>query len=113
MDRIPMNLRDARQMPSHAFDIKSRVAPYIQAHEEYRTLTLVCDTIIARTRISGSARASAGFGPPGPGARPGSRRAAAVRTAVYQQQESLWEIHRRQADADVRTKLATLENHRL
>ncbi len=115
MDHIPVNLRDARQMPSHAFDIKSRVAPYIQMHEEYKTLTFVCDTIIGADQNFGERQGKCGLGQAGPGASAHDRAqaAAGMNTAVYQQQEPLWEARRRQADSDVRSKLATLENHRL
>ena len=115
MDRLPINLREARQMPSHAFDIKSRLAPHLQLHEEYRTLTAVCDTIIGADQDFDQRQAKCGLGQLGAGAtaQDRARAAAGPNTGMYQQQEPLWEARRRQADTDVRLKLGGLENHRL
>ena len=115
MDHIPRDLRDTRQMPAHALDVKARVASHLQEHEEYRTLTQVCELIIGADQDFSERQGKCGLGQLGPGAtaQEKARASAGPSTAVYQQQEPLWDSRRRQADTDVRAKLTTLENRRL
>lgn len=115
MDRIPRDLREARQMPTHAFDVKSRVAPHLQEHTEYRTLTQVCDLIINADQDFSERQGKCGLGQVGAGstAPERARASAGPSAAAYQQQEPLWDGRRRQTDNDVRLKLASLENRRL
>ena len=51
MDRVPVSLRDARQLPTDALDIRSKLAPHLQMHDEYVTLTQVCDLIIDADQV--------------------------------------------------------------
>ena len=114
MDHIPRDLHDARQMPTHAYDVKARVAPYLNLHDEYRTVTQVCDLIISADQDFGERQNKCGLAKLGVGATAAEKaRAANPSGALYQQQEPLWDGRRRQADNDVRAKLATLENRRL
>ena len=115
MDHLPHDLREARQMPNHAYDVKGRVAPYLDLHEEYRTVTQVCDAIIVADQDFSDRQGKCGLAKPGPGAtaQERARAAAGVNTEAYKQQEPLWNSHRRQAESEVRAKLATLENRRL
>ena len=46
MNNIPASLDGAAATPSHAYDVKRKVRPYLNLHEEYQTLTRVCDLII-------------------------------------------------------------------
>ena len=114
MNHIPRDLHDTRQMPNHAFDVKARVAPFLSLHDEYRTLTQVCDLIISADQDFSERQNKCGLAKPGLGATAAEKaRAASPSNAAYQQQEPLWDGRRRQADNDVRAKLATLENRRL
>ena len=115
MDHIPHDLREARQMPNHAYDVKGRIAPYLDLHEEYRTVTQVCDAIIGADQDFGERQGKCGLAKPGLGspAQERARAAAGVNTEAYKQQEPLWDSRRRQIDSEVRAKLTTLENRRL
>ncbi len=115
MERIPHDLREARQMPNHAYDVKSRVTPYLDLHEEYKTVTQVCDAIIAADQDFNDRQGKCGLAKLGPASTAQERTRAAIgpSTEIYKQQEPLWDNHRRQVDSEVRTKLATLENRRL
>ena len=114
MDHIPRDLREARQMPNHAYDVKSRIAPYLNLHEEYRTVTQVCDAIISADQDFNERQAKCGLGKPGMGATYQDKlRAANPSNGIYQQQQPLWDGRRRQVDSEVHTRLATLENRRL
>ena len=115
MDHIPANLRDSRQIPTHAFDIKARLVPYLTLHEEYKTLNQVCDLIIdvdqqfrAKQGMCGLISVDSTISP-----QERIRAANGLNIAVYQQQEPLWDSQRRQTDGRVRQLLASLENHRL
>lgn len=46
MDSIPTALDGAAPRPAHAYDVKHKLARYVNLHPEYQTLTQVCDLII-------------------------------------------------------------------
>jgi hypothetical protein len=115
MDHIPVNLHDARQLPNYALDTRSKLAPHLQLHTEYVTLTQVCDLIIDADQAFVDHQEKCGFTPAGTALNPGERPrpASAPGAAVYDAQQALWNNQRLQADSKVRQLLATLENRRL
>ena len=115
MDHVPANLHDARQLPTYALDTKSRLAPHLHLHEEYATIDQVCDLIIDADQVFVDHQQRCGLAPVSPGAsvQERARAAGATGAAAYQQQQTLWDSQRRQADSKVRQLLATLENKRL
>ena len=112
MDHVPANLREARQMPTYAFDTRSRLAPYVQMHAEYVTLTQACDLIINADQAFADHQVKCGLAT-GTTPQERARAASAANAGAYQQQQTIWENQRRQADSKVRQLLATLENKRL
>ncbi len=115
MDRVPVNLREARQIPTYALDTRSKLAPYLQLHPEYVTITQVCDLIIDVDQAFAEHQEKCGLAPASAAAVvPGQVRVTGgPNPAVYQQRQTLWDNQRLQADSKVRQLLATLENRRL
>lgn len=115
MDHVPVTLREVRQIPVYALDVRSKLAPHLQLHSEYVTATQVCDLIIDADQAFADHQERCGLVPPGtvtgPGERP--RPVATPTAAAYEAQQSLWNNQRLQADSKVRQLLATLENRRL
>ncbi len=115
MNRIPANLHDARQIPTVAIDIRSRLAPYVGMHAEYTTVTQVCDVIIDADQVFAERQEKCGLAPAANGASP-QERARTVNNqnpGAYQPGQVIWDNQRLQADSKVRQLLATLENRRL
>ncbi len=115
MNRIPANLRDARQIPNVAIDIRSRLAPYLKLHAEYVTITQVCDLIIDADQAFAERQEKCGLAPAVTSASPQERTRVVnnPNPGAYQPSQVIWDNQRLQADTKVRQLLATLENRRL
>ena len=89
-DHIPINLRDARQLPTTALDTRSRISPYLGLHEEYMTLSQACDIIIEADQNFLEHQQKCGFAPAAQGAsvqeRARAASAASARSTVPRNQ---------------------------
>ena len=119
MDSIPNSLDGDGVRPVHAIDVKRRLRPHLNLHQEYQVLTRVCDLILQadaeRTSRLQSVRAEQTrttfhsslevADPRKPKAQDTSGQQAAIRQRV----ESGWSSYRAQIAGEVEKQLGTLK----
>ena len=120
MNNIPVSLDGDGPKPTHAYDVKHKVHPYLNVHPEYQVLTQVCDVIIGadteRDALRQSTRAEqsrttfhSSLDQPSPEKHKALPDPAIQQNAIRQRTESTWGAERSRAAVEVQHLLGTLK----
>ena len=120
MQNIPSSLDGNGPKPTHAYDVKRQLRPHLSEHQEYQTLTRVCDLIIgadaersALQQTSHAEEARTAYHSPLESTSPQKHAAlpdpAIQQNAIRQRVEGTWNARRTQTAGEVEQLLGTLK----
>ena len=120
MQGVPNSIDGAAPTPAHAYDVKRKVRPYLNLHQEYQTLTQVCDLIIGadaeRSALQQSTHAEqtrttfhSVLDQPSLQKKAALPDPSIQQGAIHQSVEATWNNRRAQTAAEVERLLGTLK----